>query len=584
MSASPTILDTLADEARQRVEASLPTVNETEMMRRAYDTPVRPGFLFESGLAGDGLSFICEVKRASPSRGLIAPHFPYLGIARDYAQGGAAGISVLTEPRHFLGSDQYLTEIAGAVEVPVLRKDFTVSAYQIYQARALGASAVLLICAILSDSQLLEFLGLADELGLSCLTEAHDSDEVERAVRAGARVVGVNNRNLHDFTIDRATSGNLRTLVPHDRLFVAESGIRSVEDAVAAARLGADAVLIGESLMTAPDRRGFLRQMIDATRSGSGPVGTVPDAPSGPVGTVPDGSPTSDSDHRHAARSRSIHDDRGESGFCDFAQNDSDRRDDTGRPDDTGRRDGTGLPDGTGQWASVDSLYIKICGVWRDDDLAVLNEVLPQYVGFVFHAGSRRCVDLATAQRLRGVLDQRICCVGVFKDAPLDEVVAVARSGAVRLVQLHGTVSAGDIDRVRAGAPGVGIIRAVSVTGVQSIVDAAEIGADYLLLDGPNPGSGEGFDWGLIGQARQLVPLPPLFLAGGLTPDNVSSVAGLGVAVVDVSSGVESDGAKDPALIRAFTVAVRGIPRGIPRHDPAQQTPPPPPPRTEGQR
>ena len=569
MSASATILNTLADEARQRVEASLPAVSQAEMVRRAYDTPIRPGFLFEAGLAGDSLSFICEVKRASPSRGLIAPHFPYLGIARDYAQGGAAAISVLTEPRHFLGSDQYLNEIAGAVDVPVLRKDFTVSAYQIYQARALGASAVLLICAILSDSQLSEFLGLADELGLSCLTEAHDSDEVERAVRAGARVIGVNNRNLHDFTIDRATSGNLRTLVPPDRLFVAESGIRSVEDAVAAARLGADGVLIGESLMTAPDRRGFLRQMIDATRSGSGPVGTVPD----------------------------------------------------------------------GQWASAASLHIKICGVWRDDDLAVLNEVLPEYVGFVFHPGSRRYVDLATAQRLREMLDQRICCVGVFKDAPLDEVVAVARSGAVRLVQLHGVVSAADIERVRAEAPGVGVIRAVSVTGVQSIVDATELGADLLLLDGPCPGSGEGFDWGLIDQARQLVPLPPLFLAGGLTPDNVTAAAGLDIATVDVSSGVESDGVKDPALIRAFAVAVRGLPvdnppednrsgdnppedppeYDPPGHDPDQQPPPrhaarsrsihdrggpgfcdyaqndgeppptqndaaPPPPRTEGQR
>ena len=523
MSAAPTILGTLAAEAAQRVEASLPAISEAEMTRRAHDASAPLGFPFESGLAGDGLSFICEVKRASPSRGLIAPYFPYLGIASDYAQAGAAAISVLTEPRHFLGSDQCLSEIARTVAIPVLRKDFTVSAYQIYQARVLGASAVLLICAILSDSQLSEYLGLADELGLSCLTEAHDRVEVERAVRAGARVVGVNNRNLHDFTIDRSTSGSLRALVPGDRLFVAESGIRTVDDAVVAARFGADAVLIGESLMTAPDRRGFLRQLVAATRTG--PSGTVHHEPSDAARREP---PANDSDHpRHAARSRSI---------------------------DESPRTVPGDPAGT---VPRGPLAIKICGVWRDEDVAVLNEVLPQYVGFVFHPGSRRFVDLAAAQRLRGSLDQRISCVGVFLDADVEEVVAVARSGAVQLVQLHGSVSSAVIERVRSGAPEVEIIRSVSVTGPQSIIEAVQLGADHLLLDGPSPGSGEGFDWGLIEQASGLVSLPPLFLAGGLTPANVSATAGLRIAAVDVSSGVESNGVKDPALIRAFADAVR---------------------------
>jgi indole-3-glycerol phosphate synthase len=258
------ILDTLAEQARQRVAADVASLGRAAMARRAYDTPVAADFAFERALAAPGLSLICEVKRASPSRGLIAADFDYLGIARDYAQGGAAAISVLTEPTHFLGADQYLTQIATAVDVPLLRKDFTVDAYQIYQARALGASAVLLICALLTPAQLTDWLGLADDLGLSALTEAHDAAEVAMAVRAGARVIGVNNRNLHDFTVSSATSAGLRHLVPPGRLFVAESGVTVPQDAATAARGGADALLVGEAAMRAADRAGFVRAMRQA--------------------------------------------------------------------------------------------------------------------------------------------------------------------------------------------------------------------------------------------------------------------------------------------------------------------------------
>jgi len=267
-----TILDTLATEARQRVEADLAQTSLAEMTRRALDTPVQPGFPFEQALAVPGLSFICEVKKASPSRGLIAPDFPYLEIARDYQLGGAAAMSVLTEPKRFLGSDQVLAQIRALATIPLLRKDFTVSAYQIYQARALGASAVLLICAIISDTQLSEYLGLAEQLGLSALTEAHDEDEAERAVRAGARVIGVNNRNLHDFSVDTNNSSSLRGLIPPDRLFVSESGVKGPEDAARAAQMGADAVLVGESLMRAQNRPEFLCQLIAASRVGAAVV------------------------------------------------------------------------------------------------------------------------------------------------------------------------------------------------------------------------------------------------------------------------------------------------------------------------
>jgi len=267
-----TILDVLADEARQRVDADMERVGIAEMRARAFDAPVRAGFPFEQALSAPGLSFICEVKRASPSKGLISPDFPYLKIAEDYEAAAAAAISVLTEPKRFLGSDAYLEEIVARVSVPVLRKDFTVDAYQIYQARALGASAVLLICSIISEAQLSEFLSVAEELGLSALVEAHDRGEVGRAVRAGARVIGVNNRNLNDFSVDTSNSSSLRALVPPDRIFVSESGVATPRDAAMVAKSGADAVLVGEALMKAPDRRGFLTELRQASNPDSRPA------------------------------------------------------------------------------------------------------------------------------------------------------------------------------------------------------------------------------------------------------------------------------------------------------------------------
>jgi indole-3-glycerol phosphate synthase len=201
------------------------------------------------------------VKRASPSKGLIAPDFPYLSIAKDYAAGGAACISVLTEPAHFLGDDAYLREIAAAVPLPVLRKDFTVDAYQIYGAKVLGASAVLLICAILDDGKLRDFLALADALGLSALTEVHDETELDTALRAGARLIGVNNRDLKTFAVDPSNALRLRALIPPEVIYVAESGISSRADAEMLAANGVDAVLVGEALMRAPDKRAALRAL-----------------------------------------------------------------------------------------------------------------------------------------------------------------------------------------------------------------------------------------------------------------------------------------------------------------------------------
>lgn len=255
-----TILDQLAAHARERVARAKERA-PLEAVRRAAEALERGDFPFERALSGPGISFICECKRASPSKGLIAPDFPYLEIARDYAAAGADALSVLTEPKWFLGSDRYLAEIARAVPLPCLRKDFTVDPYMIYEAKVLGASAVLLICSLLEEGELREMLALADALGLSALVEAHDEAEVETALRAGSRVVGVNNRNLRDFSVDTDLSRRLRCLIPREVLFVSESGVRSAGDVALLREIGADAVLIGEALMRAPDRRAMLARL-----------------------------------------------------------------------------------------------------------------------------------------------------------------------------------------------------------------------------------------------------------------------------------------------------------------------------------
>lgn len=254
------ILDQLADYARERVMAAK-AIAPLEELRRQALAPQDNSFPFEKALRKEGLSFICECKKASPSKGLISPDFPYLRIAKDYEAAGADAISVLTEPRWFLGRDAYLKEIAENVSIPCLRKDFTVDEYMIYEAKIFGASAVLLICAILDEKQIQDYLAVCGALGLSALVEAHDAAEVETALKAGARIIGVNNRNLKDFSVDSENSRRLRSLIPRDVLFVSESGVRGPEDAESAREMGADAVLVGEALMRATDVKAKLAEL-----------------------------------------------------------------------------------------------------------------------------------------------------------------------------------------------------------------------------------------------------------------------------------------------------------------------------------
>ncbi|MDR3278458.1 MAG: indole-3-glycerol phosphate synthase TrpC [Oscillospiraceae bacterium] len=250
------ILEELADAARARVALRKKEISPEQMRAAARALPAGAGFPFEAALRRPGLSFICEVKRASPSKGVIAEAFPYVEIAREYAAARADALSVLTEPERFLGHDDYLREIAADTPLPVLRKDFTVDDYQIYEAKTLGAGAVLLICALLPPETLAEYIALAHTLGLSALVETRTAAEVGSALGAGARIIGVNNRDLRTFEVDLEVSETLGELIPPDKVFVSESGIFTLEDVKRLRR--ADAVLIGEAMMRAADKRSFL--------------------------------------------------------------------------------------------------------------------------------------------------------------------------------------------------------------------------------------------------------------------------------------------------------------------------------------
>ncbi len=255
-----TILDELAAYAKERVEEAKRKVPLSEMKSLALSMQ-KDDFSFERALKKEGLSFILECKKASPSKGLIAEDFPYLDIAKDYEEAGADAVSVLTEPKWFLGKNEYLKEVAGEISLPVLRKDFTVDEYMIYEAKTISASAVLLICSLLSREQLLEYIEIADSLGLSALVEAHDEKEIETALSVNARIIGVNNRNLKDFSVDTKNSKRLRTLIPEDVLFVSESGVSDERDVADVKAFGADAVLIGEAMMKAKDKKEMLLKL-----------------------------------------------------------------------------------------------------------------------------------------------------------------------------------------------------------------------------------------------------------------------------------------------------------------------------------
>lgn len=255
------ILEEIAERTKVRVAEQKKKISLEEIKTKALEMDANTGFPFLKALQQEDISFICEVKKASPSKGLIAPDFPYVEIAKEYEEAGAAAISVLTEPYYFQGKNEYLEEIVKNVTIPVLRKDFTVDEYMIYEAKTIGASCVLLICAILDLPTLKKYLDLAHSLGLSAIVEAHDEEEVKMALESGAKIIGVNNRDLRTFTVDINNSARYRKMVPEDIVFISESGIKTAADIQKLRENGTNAVLIGETFMRSVDKKAALKEL-----------------------------------------------------------------------------------------------------------------------------------------------------------------------------------------------------------------------------------------------------------------------------------------------------------------------------------
>lgn len=255
------ILEEIAERTKVRVAEQKKKISLEEIKTKALEMDANTGFPFLKALQQEDISFICEVKKASPSKGLIALDFPYVEIAKEYEEAGAAAISVLTEPYYFQGKNEYLEEIVKNVTIPVLRKDFTVDEYMIYEAKTIGASCVLLICAILDLPTLKKYLDLAHSLGLSAIVEAHDEEEVKMALESGAKIIGVNNRDLRTFTVDINNSARYRKMVPEDIVFISESGIKTAADIQKLRENGTNAVLIGETFMRSADKKAALKEL-----------------------------------------------------------------------------------------------------------------------------------------------------------------------------------------------------------------------------------------------------------------------------------------------------------------------------------
>ncbi len=472
----PNILQTIADHNRALVAAAKERVSAEEMAARARALGPGRGDEFVRALAAPGLSFICECKSASPSAGVIRADYDPEGIGAGYERAGADAISCLTEPKWFHGSMVHLEGVvAAAPDTPVLRKDFVVDTYQIYEARVAGAAAVLLLCGILDDDELGVCLDTCHELGLAALVEAYDAEEVRRAVASGARVIGANNRNLRDFAVDFGRASAMCEMVPPDRVFVAESGISSLDDVAAVAASGADAALVGEFLMRADDRVARLASMRATART------------------------------KAPARSRRA--------------------------------------------------LVKCCGLTSEADVALANAALPDYVGFVIDVpGRARSLTPDRAAQLAALVDTRIRRVGVFVDGDLSTVARLLREHVIDVAQLHGDEDDSYVRALREQAPGCTIWQAHVVRDATDVAAARASQADLVLLDAGR-GEGRRFDWDLAEAIGR-----PFALAGGLDATNVADACRtLAPAVVDVSSGVETNGAKDADKLQALIAQVRGI-------------------------
>lgn len=460
------ILRQIVNKTAERIAAAKRENSLEQVKQAALQMPRADPFAFEKALRQKPFAFICEIKKASPSKGVIAPNFPYLKIAKEYESAGAAAISVLTEPDFFLGSLDYLAQIKKAVRTPLLRKDFILDEYQIYESKLSGADAVLLICSILSPRQLARYLKLAGTLGLSALVETHSEAEIAMALSAKARIIGVNNRNLADFSVDLHHSISLRRLVPDPVIFIAESGVKTAADIKRLRENNIHAALIGETLMRADDKKNALSCL-------------------------------------------------------------------KGRP---------AVP------------KIKICGLTRPEDITAANETKPDYIGFVF-APSPRQISFETALKLKQRLSLSIQAVGVFADEPQENIIALCRQGIIDAIQLHGTEDNAYIKRLQEKTKRP-VIKAIRVQTDEDIAAAQHCAANILLFDAHSPaargGTGKTFDWKLLGACRR-----PFWLAGGINTQNLPAALHTSAALLDISSGAETDAKKDPRKIKEIIHQIR---------------------------
>ena len=524
------ILDKIVAATEKRVRDAKAKLPLSELQQQVERMPITKDFPFEQALQELDFNFICEVKKASPSKGIIAEDFPYLDIAKDYEMAGAAAISVLTESDFFLGSLRYLQEIAAIVHIPVLRKDFIIDEYQIYEAKLWGASAILLIAAILDDETMARFHKLADSLGLSCLVEAHDETEVLRAAKIGARIIGVNNRNLKDFTVNVNNSIHLRNLVDDSVIFVSESGLDTAEDIQCLRDNNIHAALMGESFMKATDKVAKLAELYGPIRHNTFEGNyTNQDLLETYETYKVEGVQTSKEEMLIPRETNPLTEPRYE-------------------------------------------VKIKFCGITQEDTVPVLLDTQPDYVGFVF-AQSKRQVTREQARSIANSLqntlqdatnDKPTSYVGVFVNETISTIVEIAKTVPLSVVQLHGDESVDYIETLRnqlqeQELESCQIWKAIQVQSKEDIVPWKQVPIDGLVVDSYSKeergGTGKTIDWSLLEDVQV-----PFYLAGGIGLHNVArAIRRLQPYGLDMSSSLETNGQKDAKKMRTMSHIIKTV-------------------------
>ena len=519
------ILDKIIEATKIRVAQEKQVETPEAVKAAALALPSDTGFPFEAALRQQDFNFICEVKKASPSKGIIAEDFPYLDIAKEYEVAGAAAISVLTEPDFFKGDKKYLQEIASTVKIPVLRKDFIIDEYQIYQAKVWGASAILLICACLDVPTLTKFRELADSLGLSSLVEAHDEHEVQMAIDCGARIIGVNNRNLKDFTVDVQNSVRLRNLVQDDVIFVSESGLETPEDIQVLRDNNIGVALMGETFMRSPNKVKKLAYLYGPTyytpkvkMCGISKVETIPavvEAKPDYMGLV------------FAPSKRQVTVDQAKILVSELHK----------------------------QYANR---YNRDAVQWSNDVIQVgtITDALQEGTATGdAHEGMLTSTENASPTLIH---QEAIKTVGVFVNETLDNLVSIATEANLDVVQLHGDEDEAFIQSLKERT-NVEVWKAVQIRSAADAEAWIDSSADMLLFDAYHKdergGTGEVFDWSCLDEFER-----PFMLAGGIDSTNVArAIRTVRPYGIDISSGIETDGVKDDEKIKAFANIVRTI-------------------------